>query len=56
MIAFAPFSAEVPQQPVLMRPQPQAYQRAAGGCTECNMLVLAFIASVFLMAIFDALK
>lgn len=56
MIAFAPFSVD---QPVLMRPppQPQAYQRvAAGGCTECNMLVLAFIAGIFLMAIFDALK
>jgi hypothetical protein len=55
MIAFAPFSVD---QPVLMRPPPQAqaYQRATGGCTECNMLVLAFIAGIFLMAIFDALK
>jgi hypothetical protein len=55
MIAFAPFSVD---QPVLMRPppQPQVYQRATGGCTECNMLVLAFIAGIFLMAIFDALK
>jgi hypothetical protein len=56
MIAFAPFSNE-PPQPVLMRPQPQLLQiQKSGGCTECNMLVLAFVAGIFLMAIFDALK
>lgn len=51
MIAFAPFSDD--NVPVLVRPQ--AYVKK-GGCTECNMLVLAFIAGVFLMALFDALK
>jgi hypothetical protein len=56
MIAFAPFSNDVE---VLAKPpnQPQPlHRKISGECTECNMLVLAFIAGVFLMAIFDALK
>jgi hypothetical protein len=49
MIAFAPFSNDIE---VSVKP----IRKVGGECTECNMLVLAFIAGVFLMAIFDALK
>lgn len=50
MVDFAPF--ELDQPPILVQ-RPVRIRRT---CTECNMLVLAFIAGVFLMALFDALK
>ena len=50
MVDYAPFELETP--PILVQ-KPVQVKRT---CTECNMLVMAFIAGVFLMAIFDALK
>lgn len=50
MVDYAPFELEPP--PILVQ-RPVQVRRT---CTECNMLVMAFIAGVFLMAIFDALK
>jgi len=40
-------------QPVYIQSRPVPQKSV---CTECNMLVLAFIAGIFLMAIFDTLK
>ena len=51
MIAFAPFMDEVQPPRIVQRAPPPKHV-----CTECNMLVLAFKAGIFLMAIFDALK
>ena len=56
MIAFAPFAVD---EPILIQKRPVPVgkmQMGPQGCTECNMLVLAFIAGIFLMALFDALK
>jgi hypothetical protein len=51
MVQFAPFDYNDPPQIVMQKPiMPQKT------CTECNMVVVAFIAGVFLMALFDALK
>lgn len=51
MIAYAPFEdltmPKITYEKVLVQPKQ---------CTECNYVVLAFIASIFLMALFDALK
>ncbi len=52
MVEFAPFETELEPPPILLQ-KPVRIKRT---CTECNMVVLAFIAGVFLMAIFDALK
>lgn len=50
MVSYAPFED-------LRIPKVQYVQKVNYPvCTECNFVVLAFIASVFLMALFDALK
>lgn len=49
MIAYAPFEDLSVPKITYERVQPKQ-------CTECNYVVLAFIASIFLMALFDALK
>lgn len=49
MIGYAPFED-------LRIPKVMYQTKQPAQCTECNFIVLAFISSVFIMALFDALK
>lgn len=57
-LSYAPFDDKWAAKPPAYRPEPQAGARRvpASDNTECNYIVLGFVASIILMGIMDSLR
>ena len=61
-LSYAPFDDKWAAKPPAYRPEPQAGARRgfpgapASDNTECNYIVLGFVASIILMGILDSLR
>jgi len=58
VLSYAPFDDKWAAKPPAYRPEPQAGRvgRPVSDNTECNYIVLGFVASIILMGIMDSLR
>ena len=59
VLSYAPFDDKWAAKPPMYRPEPQVrgFPRApTSDNTECNYIVLGFVASIILMGIMDSLR
>ena len=57
-LSYAPFDDKRAERPPTYRPEPQAGRipQPASDNTECNYIVMGFVASIILMGILDSLR
>jgi hypothetical protein len=57
-LSYAPFEDKMAEKPPAYRPEPQVRRlvELTSDNTECNYIVLGFVASIILMGIMDSLR